>query len=232
MVYECEACEAALPPGSLFCPRCGEKFDDPVPADAEWMEDAPEPSSVRPAARRNPGRRRVLIGVALAGCLLLVLFLAGALMRPAGQKSAVRQAGSQDDEATYVVRVHDHSARIAQCLFTFGQLYGERNDDPDWLGNIDHNLQHLKLLAQEGKALHAPDGLSDVQQQYAMAMEDYSGVADSLPDALRRKDQAALNNCLQRLRDAQQSVGRARTLLNRQPAMSAPSQNDAKMPSS
>lgn len=232
MVYECEACEAALPPGSLFCPRCGEKFDDPVPVDAEWVEDAPEPSSVRPEAGRKPGKRGFLIGAVAAGCLLLVFLIAGAVTWMEGQKSTVGQAGSQDEEAAYVAQVHDHSQRIAQCLFAFGQLYGERTDDPDWLGNIDHNLQHLKLLAEEGKALHAPDSLRDVQQQYAMAMEDYSGVADSLPDALRRKDQAALTNCFQRLRDAQQSVGRARTLLNRQPAMSTPSQNDVKMPSS
>ena len=34
MVYECDQCSAALPAGVLACPRCGEQFDDAVPADA------------------------------------------------------------------------------------------------------------------------------------------------------------------------------------------------------
>lgn len=35
MVYECDQCSKALPPGVSACPSCGEKFDDAVPSDAE-----------------------------------------------------------------------------------------------------------------------------------------------------------------------------------------------------
>lgn len=35
MVYECDKCSAPLPPGVNICPKCGEKFDDVVPANAE-----------------------------------------------------------------------------------------------------------------------------------------------------------------------------------------------------
>jgi hypothetical protein len=35
MVYECDQCSAALPPGVTTCPKCGEQFDDAVPSDAE-----------------------------------------------------------------------------------------------------------------------------------------------------------------------------------------------------
>lgn len=34
MIYECEQCKAALPPGVLACPKCGEVFEEPVPRDA------------------------------------------------------------------------------------------------------------------------------------------------------------------------------------------------------
>ena len=34
MVYECEGCREQLHPCGLFCHRCGQKFDAPVPADA------------------------------------------------------------------------------------------------------------------------------------------------------------------------------------------------------
>lgn len=35
MVYQCEKCEAALPPSVLSCPQCGDSFDEAVPQDAE-----------------------------------------------------------------------------------------------------------------------------------------------------------------------------------------------------
>jgi len=52
MVYECDNCEAALAPGATVCPRCGQVFDEPVPADAllEWEAAPPEaaPAEVAP----------------------------------------------------------------------------------------------------------------------------------------------------------------------------------------
>ncbi len=35
MIYECDQCHAALPPSVVACPKCGEQFDNVVPADAE-----------------------------------------------------------------------------------------------------------------------------------------------------------------------------------------------------
>lgn len=35
MIYECDQCQAPLPPNVKRCPRCGETFDEQVPADAE-----------------------------------------------------------------------------------------------------------------------------------------------------------------------------------------------------
>ena len=35
MIYECDQCSKALPPGVIACPNCGETFEDTVPADAE-----------------------------------------------------------------------------------------------------------------------------------------------------------------------------------------------------
>jgi len=35
MIYECDKCTAALPPGVHACPKCGDAFEDAVPADAE-----------------------------------------------------------------------------------------------------------------------------------------------------------------------------------------------------
>ncbi len=35
MIYECDKCTAPLPPGALACPKCGDAFEDAVPADAE-----------------------------------------------------------------------------------------------------------------------------------------------------------------------------------------------------
>lgn len=35
MVYECDQCQTPLPPNETRCPKCGEIFDEPVPADAE-----------------------------------------------------------------------------------------------------------------------------------------------------------------------------------------------------
>ena len=34
MIYECDHCEEHLSPHALACPRCGQKFDEPVPSDA------------------------------------------------------------------------------------------------------------------------------------------------------------------------------------------------------
>ena len=54
MVYECEKCQASLPPGVLACPQCGDNFDDAVPPDAEaprrgWRSKAAEADSPSPA---------------------------------------------------------------------------------------------------------------------------------------------------------------------------------------
>ncbi len=38
MVCECDQCDAPLPPGATACPRCGEAFEDAVPADADLPE--------------------------------------------------------------------------------------------------------------------------------------------------------------------------------------------------
>ena len=35
MIYECDQCSKALPPGVMACPSCGETFEDVVPLDAE-----------------------------------------------------------------------------------------------------------------------------------------------------------------------------------------------------
>lgn len=35
MIYECDQCSKALPPGATACPNCGEAFEYAVPADAE-----------------------------------------------------------------------------------------------------------------------------------------------------------------------------------------------------
>lgn len=79
MLYECDNCEAALGPGLTACPRCGQIFDEPVPADALWEEPAPAavaeeiaapPDAAlppRPPVRRNPRR-----GSPLTAALLLL----------------------------------------------------------------------------------------------------------------------------------------------------------------
>ena len=60
MVYECEQCEEQLHPGGLFCHRCGQKFDAPVPEDA-----TPPVGQVGyvPAARRgkSPAARATIV---------------------------------------------------------------------------------------------------------------------------------------------------------------------------
>ncbi len=35
MIYECDKCQAALPAGIMFCPRCGDQFEEAVPGDAQ-----------------------------------------------------------------------------------------------------------------------------------------------------------------------------------------------------
>lgn len=35
MIYECDKCAAPLPPGVCACPKCGDAFEEDVPADAE-----------------------------------------------------------------------------------------------------------------------------------------------------------------------------------------------------
>jgi len=61
MVYECDNCEAALAPGATVCPRCGQVFDEPVPADAllEWEAAPPEaaPVEVAPEVAAPPRRQ-------------------------------------------------------------------------------------------------------------------------------------------------------------------------------
>ncbi len=58
MVYECDNCEAALGPGLTVCPRCGQVFDEPVPADALWEEPAPAAVAEETAAPPRPPVRR------------------------------------------------------------------------------------------------------------------------------------------------------------------------------
>lgn len=50
MVYECEKCNAPLPPGVRACPKCGEAFDDAVPADAEVPQRGFRPSNTPPSS--------------------------------------------------------------------------------------------------------------------------------------------------------------------------------------
>ena len=52
MVYECDICEAALGPGWTACPRCGQVFDEPVPADA--LLDEPVPAADASPADASP----------------------------------------------------------------------------------------------------------------------------------------------------------------------------------
>lgn len=61
MVYECERCEAALPPGARACPNCGDPFDEPVPGDAHLPQ------------RETPGP---LVGRLLTAGVLAVVLLA------------------------------------------------------------------------------------------------------------------------------------------------------------
>lgn len=79
MVYECDNCEATLGPGLTVCPRCGQVFDEPVPADALWEEPAPAavteeiaapPDIVTPS--RPPVRRKPRPWPPLATALLLL----------------------------------------------------------------------------------------------------------------------------------------------------------------
>lgn len=79
MVYECDNCEATLGPGLTVCPRCGQVFDEPVPADALWEEPAPAavaeeiaapPDGVTPP--RPPLRRKPRQWSPLAAALLLL----------------------------------------------------------------------------------------------------------------------------------------------------------------
>ena len=88
MVYECETCEAVLGPGLTVCPRCGQVFDEPVPADALWddvvavvseeraapplLEEAlPEAAAPpRPRSRRRWPRAAAAVLVLLVGVWL------------------------------------------------------------------------------------------------------------------------------------------------------------------
>lgn len=61
MVYECDKCGAALPPGVRACGKCGEAFEDTVPADAEvpkrGFTAASPPPAAPPAPAAPPGGR-------------------------------------------------------------------------------------------------------------------------------------------------------------------------------
>lgn len=46
MDYECDQCGAVLAPGTNFCPKCGQKFDQPVPETSP--SEAPPPSYTPP----------------------------------------------------------------------------------------------------------------------------------------------------------------------------------------
>lgn len=79
MVYECDNCEAALAPSLTACPRCGQVFDEPVPADALW--DGPVPAAVAEGTAappdvvtplRLPIRRKPRRWSPLAAALLLL----------------------------------------------------------------------------------------------------------------------------------------------------------------
>ena len=58
MIYECDQCSKALPPGVTACPSCGETFEDAVPADAEvpkrGFSAVPFAAGAAPAGRAAP----------------------------------------------------------------------------------------------------------------------------------------------------------------------------------
>ena len=64
MIYECDQCSKALPPGVSACPSCGEVFDDVVPADAEvpkrgFSAVSPKPEiAAIPASGADDAERR------------------------------------------------------------------------------------------------------------------------------------------------------------------------------
>ena len=61
MIYECDQCSKALPPGVTACPNCGETFEDAVPADAEVPKrgfsaaSQAAPSEPAPSSLQNHG---------------------------------------------------------------------------------------------------------------------------------------------------------------------------------
>ncbi len=77
-IYECEHCETALGPGLLACPRCGQAFDEPVPADAsvpDERETFPPSQAFEDLPPASP--RRATLFPRLAAGLTAVLLLLG-----------------------------------------------------------------------------------------------------------------------------------------------------------
>jgi hypothetical protein len=50
MIYECDQCNNPLPPDVTECPHCGDKFDEPVPSDAEIPKRGFTAKAVEPEA--------------------------------------------------------------------------------------------------------------------------------------------------------------------------------------
>lgn len=73
MIYECEHCDLVLNPGLTSCPRCGEVFDEPVPADATPDEIggtfavSPAPPPPSPSEPTTPPGHRSLLPRLMAG---------------------------------------------------------------------------------------------------------------------------------------------------------------------
>ena len=75
MVYECDQCGTALPPGVVSCPKCGERFSDAVPPDAKTphagYRTANAVSPVSPAlAQSAPKLSGIIALLLIIACLL------------------------------------------------------------------------------------------------------------------------------------------------------------------
>ena len=77
MVYECDQCNAALPPGVTVCPKCGEKFENAVPLDASVPASGFSAKSLNQTTSTQSGtitkpKRRTPLTIGLAIAVLLI----------------------------------------------------------------------------------------------------------------------------------------------------------------
>lgn len=144
MIYECDECSAALPPGLCACPRCGASFEDAVPADALLPKSGFHAAASRAEDQDlplQPGLAQAEADIAALRSQAIVL--KSEVMALRSHVSTLIEEVSSSEERSAALQVHSAALQSQLVMLTNRLTVLEMAGREDKRRFIDH-VAHVK----------------------------------------------------------------------------------------